>query len=385
MENAVKSYLKETLAEVADALETGHLGKKVRIGITTLGNEHGEGELVRGAELASRRNSHIEVVVIGNNVSTELEVVRVRSEEEAHETMDKMLEEGTLDGAVTMHYNFPIGVSTVGRVITPGRGKKMFLASTTGTASVNRVAAMVKNTIAGIGVARTCGIKNPPVGILNIEGARQAERVLKQLEENGYPLDFVESARSDGGVVMRGNDLLLGVPVVMTVDSLTGNVLMKIFSAYASGGDYESLGYGYGPGVGEGYDRIICILSRASGANVAAGAIGYAALCAEGNLVETVNDEFAKAKIAGLDKILAGLEAKKVETKEEEAIVEPPAKPTASDIPGIEILELEDAVHALWKEKIYASSGMGCTGPIVMVADEDLEQARAVLKEKGYI
>ena len=100
---------KAILEEVSSALETGHLGKKVRIGITTLGSEHGEGEIVRGAELASRRNSHIEVVVIGNNVNTELEVVRVRSEEEAHDTMDSMLKEGTLDGAVTMHYNFSGG------------------------------------------------------------------------------------------------------------------------------------------------------------------------------------------------------------------------------------------------------------------------------------
>ena len=110
MENAVKSYLKETLEEVAGALETGHLGKRGRIGITTLGSEHGEGEILRGAELASRRNRHIDVVVIDNNVNTELEVVRVRSEDEAHATMDSMLSEGTLDGAVTMHYNFPIGV-----------------------------------------------------------------------------------------------------------------------------------------------------------------------------------------------------------------------------------------------------------------------------------
>ena len=101
-------------------------------------------------------------------------------------------------------------MSTVGRVITPRRGKKMFVANTTGTSSINRVAAMVKNTIAGIGVSKTCGIKNPPVGVLNIEDARQVERVLKQLEANGYPLDFAESARSDGGFVMRGNDLLLG-------------------------------------------------------------------------------------------------------------------------------------------------------------------------------
>ena len=32
-----------------------------------------------------------------------------------------------------MHYPFPIGVSTVGKVITPGLGKPMYLATTTGT------------------------------------------------------------------------------------------------------------------------------------------------------------------------------------------------------------------------------------------------------------
>ena len=109
------------------------------------------------------------------------------------------------------------------------------------------------------------------------------------------------------------------VPIVMTVDSLTGNVLMKVFSAFSSGGDYEAIGYG----VGEGFDRVICILSRASGANVAAGAIGYAALCAEGNLTAMVDEEFAKARIAGLDKILQGLESKIDDNKEEETVVEP--------------------------------------------------------------
>ena len=49
-----------------------------------------------------------------------------------------------------MHYNFPIGVSTVGRVITPGRGKEMILATTTGTSATHRIEAMVRNAIYGI-------------------------------------------------------------------------------------------------------------------------------------------------------------------------------------------------------------------------------------------
>ena len=68
-----------------------------------------------------------------------------------------------------------------------------------------------------------------------------------------------------------------------------------------------------------------------------------------------------------------------------ETVTAPPAKPVTADIPGIEILQLEDAVQALWKKGIYATSGMGCTGPIVMVAPEDKEAALAVLKEAEFI
>lgn len=39
--------------------------------------------------------------------------------EDAHKRMEQMMDAGEIDGAVTMHYPFPIGVSTVGRVITP--------------------------------------------------------------------------------------------------------------------------------------------------------------------------------------------------------------------------------------------------------------------------
>lgn len=385
MEDKVKSYVKETLEEIALALETGSFSKRTRVGVTTLGSEHGEMEIIRGAELASKRNRHIEVVVIGHNVATDLELIKVASEDEAHEVMDRMLLNGTLDAAVTMHYNFPIGVSTVGRAITPGKGSKMFVANTTGTTDTNRVVSMIKNTISGIAVAKACGIKRPTVGILNIEGARQVEKALRKLELNGYDVDFAESARSDGGTIMRGNDLLLGVPNVMTMDSLTGNVMMKIFGAYGSGGNYESIGYGYGPGVGENYDRIVCIISRASGANVIAGAIGYAGLCAYGNLLEKVDDEFDKANIADLKKIIQEIESKDNTEKSGDKVEIPPSKPTPADISGIDILELDDAVSSLWKEQIYATSGMGCTGPIVMVANEDLDKAKEVLKDKGYI
>lgn len=384
-EKMISSTIAKVFEEIADALETGSYGKRVRVGLTILGSEHGPGELVAGAELAMRQSDELEVVLIGQGVESDLELVEVADEQEAHAQMDQLLLSGELDAAVTMHYPFPIGVSTVGMVVTPAKGKEMLLATTTGTSTTERVTAMLKNTLYGIATAKACGRPQPTVGVLNIDGARQVERSLRKLQEGGYPLCFADSARSDGGAVMRGNDLLMGVPDVMVTDSLTGNVLMKMFSAYNSGGCYETLGYGYGPGVGENYDRIICIISRASGAPVIASAISFAAQCAKGKLLDKARAEFSAAKKAGWQEILDALAAAAAPQDSAATITPPPKKTVSEDIPGIDVMELEDAVSVLWKENIYAESGMGCTGPIIMIAPEDKEIAVKLLEKNGYL
>lgn len=372
--------------DIADAIETGQFGEKVRVGITTFGSEHGTANIVEGAEIAQGRDSSIEVVLIGPKVDSELTQVVVDSEDEGYKKMEEMLDNGELDACVTMHYSFPIGVSTVGRVITPGKGKEMLIATTTGTSSPHRVEAMVINGINGIIAAKALGIENPTVGILNVDGARQVERAFKQLIDNGYEINLTESMRADGGCVMRGNDLLAGVPDVMVTDTLTGNILMKIFSSYTTGGSYESLGYGYGPGIGEGYERVVLILSRASGAPVVANAISYGASLAKGKIKEVVKAEFEKANKAGLKEILEGLtkDTKKA-AEEEEEVETPPTEIVTEEISGIDIMDLEDAVRALWKEGVYAESGMGCTGPVVLVNEGKIDQAVEILKKAGFI
>lgn len=119
----------------------------------------------------------------------------------------------------------------MGRAVTPAKGKEMFVATTTGTSSADRVEGMIKNAIYGIIAAKACGKSNPTVGILNVDGARQTEIALKQLKENGYDISFAESARADGGCVMRGNDVLQGSPDIMVCDSLSGNILIKMLSS----------------------------------------------------------------------------------------------------------------------------------------------------------
>ena len=77
--------------------------------------------------------------------------------------MEELLESGEIDAAVTMHYPFPVGVSTVGKIITPGMGKAMYLATTTGTSDTDRVSAMVKNAIYGIIAARQTESRTRPL------------------------------------------------------------------------------------------------------------------------------------------------------------------------------------------------------------------------------
>lgn len=383
MSEQVKKIIGKVFNELADTLATGSYGKKPNIGITALGSEHGEDNAINGALRALKSN--IDVTVIGTKAAEGLKLAKVSSEDESHKKMEELLNNAEIDAAVTMHYPFPIGVSTVGRVVTPGTGKEMFIATTTGTSSTDRVEAMVKNAIYGIITAKACGIKNPTVGILNIDGARQVEIALKKLKENGYDINFTESKRSDGGVVMRGNDLLMASADVMVMDSLTGNIMMKMFSSYTTGGSYESLGYGYGPGIGEGFDKIIMILSRASGEPVVEGAIKFAADLVRGNLIQVAKEEFAKIKKAGFDSILKSIKPVKKEASSEEEVTAPAKEVVTGQISGIEIMDLEDAVKALWKKSIYAESGMGCTGPIVLVNEAKLCDAINELIAAGYV
>lgn len=377
-----KKIISEVLLEVAQAIETGNFGKKVKVGVTTLGSEHGTENIIKGAKLA--KNDLFDIVLIGKG-DPDFESYETDCENEAHKIMEELLDKGEIASCVTMHYNFPIGVSTVGRVITPAKGNEMFIATTTGTSATDRVEAMVRNTIYGIATAKSVGIKDPTVGIINIDGARQVEKVLLELQKNGYEFRFTESQRADGGAVMRGNDLLMGTPDVMVADSLTGNLFMKLLSSYTTGGDYEAQGFGYGPGVGEDYDRRVLILSRASGTPVVAKALQYAYEVAVGEVNQKARDEYKKAQKAGIDKIFAELKSKKQDSKPAEEIKAPEKEIVTSSIPGVEVMELEDAVKALWKNGIYAESGMGCTGPIVMVNPEKEEQATKILQSEGYI
>ena len=380
---SIEKIIAQSFLKMAEGLETGAFMDRPKIALTGMGSEHGEENAMAAAKMAAKRG--VDVYYIGTLTAEGVTTIPVANDEEGHKKMEEMLNNHEVDGAVTMHYPFPIGVSTVGRAITPAKGREMFIANTTGTSSSDRIEGMIKNAVSGIITAKACGVKDPTVGILNVDGARQTEMALNQLKANGYEFTWAESARADGGAVMRGNDVLEGTPDVLVTDSLTGNVLVKMLAAFTTGGSFESTGFGYGPGIGKGYDKLILIISRASGAPLIANALEYAAELVKGKVFEKANEEFAKAEKAGLNQILEARKAAAKPAAAEEKVVKPAAEPCTASIAGIEVMDLEDAAQALWKEGIYAETGMGCTGPLVMMSEANHARALEILKKAGYV
>lgn len=381
--SSLEKKVAEVFMEIADGMETGRFGARPKIALTGMGGEHGEENSLAAARMAAEAG--IDVHYIGTLEDPAVTTVKVGDDEEGHAKMDELLDSGAVDGAVTMHYPFPIGVSTVGRAVTPATGREMFIATTTGTSSGDRVEAMILNAVYGIVTAKACGIARPTVGILNTDGARQAELALKELAGNGYDIAFAESSRSDGGCILRGNDVLRGTPDVLVADSLTGNVLVKMLSAFTTGGSFEATGYGYGPGIGRGYGKLVLIVSRASGAPLVANALKFAGELVRNGLFAVAAAEFAAAEKAGLAAVIEKRKAQAKPASAEEEVPAPPREPCTSSIPGIEVTDLEDAVRVLWKAGIYAESGMGCTGPLVMMSDANAARATTLLQEAGYI
>ena len=153
MSNLEKTIAKAFL-EMAEGLETGSFGPRPKIALTGMGSEHGEENAMAAAVAAARRG--VDVYYIGTLEAEGVTTVHVDNEDEGHKRMEQMVEKGEVDGAVTMHFPFPIGVSTVGRVVTPAKGKEMFIATSTGTASADRIEGMIKNAVYGIITAKAC-------------------------------------------------------------------------------------------------------------------------------------------------------------------------------------------------------------------------------------
>jgi len=342
------------------------------IGLTIPGCESAPDELYRGAAEAMRIMSGLGVKFFGDAAS---------SPEDAQSEMERALKCGDLDGAVTFHYPFALGTATVGHTKAPGNGRDLFIASTTGISDTDRVSSLVKNTIAGIAAAKAWGIAAPSVGILNLDGARTAISRLKRLRDKGYLFNLVSSVR--GEELLRGNDILAGTADVVVCDTLSGNAFIKLLGGYSAGGKTEVCGSGYGPGIG-GSHPLVNIISRASSAAVVANALLYTARMSGGGLLSVYAEELTSARAAGLSGA-AEEDAEQAAPKAASKRGGPDVKIVNKEIEGIDVLKLDEAVELLKAADIYCKAGMGCTGPVVMVAAEDAGIAKKMLSENGFI
>ena len=68
-----------------------------------------------------------------------------------------------------------------------------------------------------------------------------------------------------------------------------------------------------------------------------------------------------------------------------EEAVPPAAVPTDAELHGIDVLDLEAAVHCLWRNGIYAEAAMGCTGPVIKLPARSREAARQLLTAAGHL
>ena len=302
----IKTTAARLFQDAANALDGGGLHSQARIAVAGLGSEIGERAATDACEAAVSKGYRI--CYIGKKAVPGAMNIKCGSKIESAAEMARVLVTGLCEAAVTMHHTFPTGTATVGRVVTPSRGKEMYIATTSGIPSTDRTESLVLGAIYGIITAKSCGIANPLVGLLDIDGARRAESVLRILHNRGFPIEFAESARADGGPIMRGNDALLGTPDVLVCDPRTGNVLMKILSAYNSGGDRECSGFGYGPGIGVDISSPILIVSRASDTTVIYNAIRFAAEVAIGGITDISNEMLTLAYDCGMKEQLLGFQ-----------------------------------------------------------------------------
>src|SRR6056297_2194192 len=96
--------------ELADAIESGQFGSKQRIALTTPGSEHGSRELLDGVKKLIRKRADIEPVIIGEEGIKDFEHHYADCLDDAHQIMEELFAKNAIDGAVTLHYNFPMGV-----------------------------------------------------------------------------------------------------------------------------------------------------------------------------------------------------------------------------------------------------------------------------------
>lgn len=393
--NDINERIAQLFEKTAESLEKGEIGSSIPIGITTIGNEHGHNTMIEGAILAKKLYPNVEIVLIGEENDTGFETVVVDNTRDMNIVMEEYLDTGVIKAAVTMNYNFPVGVSTVGKYISPSTGMPVYISATAGLSSQGKISCLIKNAINGIIVAKATGVKKPSIGMLNVEGAGIAKKILCEIIKSGYEIDLGQSIRyKEEDVILRGNDLINPNVDVIVCDTLTGNMIIKFFSTYASGGNFEATGHGYGPAVGDGWEKNIVIISAASGPAVIANAVKYAYDMVKGEISRVSRREYRKLSQTDYltlirnktDHIIPAITEDFSLVNENDVGNEiRKCQEFTETIVGIDMMEVDSAKKILDDNNIENVIAMGCVSPVIKVSMDDLAQSLKILKEKGFL
>ena len=103
-------------------------------------------------------------------------------------------------------------------------------------------------------------------------------------------------------------------------------------------------------------------------------------------LFQVYKDELKKAYKCGLKQIIgkySSFDSSYPRQKDFKKL--PPKVVLDEEIKGIDVMEIERAVTCLLDNYIYASSGMGCIGPVIMLNKKDKEKAIEILKKEKIL
>jgi len=88
----MNKQIAKVFEDIANAIESGSFAPAKRVALTTLGSEHGEGNLLEGALLAKKLYPKLDIALIGKKNDTGLLTYEVNSEEEMYKVMEEKLD-----------------------------------------------------------------------------------------------------------------------------------------------------------------------------------------------------------------------------------------------------------------------------------------------------
>ena len=248
-----KKLVGEILHEILDAAKSG--GPRTSVGLLSRGSELGPEEMIRGGLLAQQENPEIRVVMIGPKPADAPDLAWIETEDCEKDIADAM-EQALKEKTHRRGCGAALSLSHRGHHHRSGTYPRQ------GKAHDPRLHHGDELLPPGGEHGAQCPLWGGHRQSHGDPGSHRGDsqrgggsaglfRALNSLKEAGIPPHLRLPAFAKTEVpYSRGNDILGGAVDVCVADSLTGNVLMKMFASYSTGGGYEALGWGYGPSCG---------------------------------------------------------------------------------------------------------------------------------------